>query len=97
MRRVLILSLLLRACLYPMTNFRYIVNISLLSLHHRTLLAYLEDWDTRYIGTSAAADHLDLPCQMTDYTNPSTPELVPSAQRCLPRFFTGDLFILGNL
>jgi hypothetical protein len=22
--------------------------------------------------------------------NPSTPELNPSAQRCLPRFFTGD-------
>jgi hypothetical protein len=27
--------------------------------------------------------------------NPSTPELNPSAQRCLPRFFTGILIFKG--
>jgi hypothetical protein len=34
-------------------------------------------------------------CKMYEYFNPLTPELNPSAQRCLPRFLLGILIFKG--
>jgi hypothetical protein len=45
-----------------------------------------------YVQTYAVSKRHDIPAENVQYLviNPLAPELNPSAQRCLTRFFTGD-------